>query len=122
MNFNDYQEKAKTTAMYIEGIKKQFPNLSEEIYHIIGISYVGLGLGECGEVQNKIKKIIRDDNCIITEEKRKDIKKELGDILWYVANTASEFNIFLNDIAEENIEKLFSRKERGVIQGSGDNR
>jgi NTP pyrophosphatase (non-canonical NTP hydrolase) len=86
------------------------------------LAYVGLGLGEAGEVQGKIKKILRDDDGIITDEKRLEIAKELGDLLWYVARTAEELGYELGGIAQKNVDKLQSRKERGVIGGSGDNR
>lgn len=108
MNFNEYQELAFETAIY--------PNKGNNIY------YPALGLGECGEVQGKIKKIMRDDNGIVTEEKRNAIKNELGDVLWYIAALSKELNIEMNDIAITNIEKLRSRKERNVLTGSGDNR
>ncbi|NQV89964.1 nucleoside triphosphate pyrophosphohydrolase family protein [Candidatus Uhrbacteria bacterium] len=109
MEFTQYQEKAQTTA--------QYPNIGKNPY------YPALGLGgETGEVLNKIKKIMRDHDGIITDEFRADLKKELGDVLWYVSALASELDLDLNDIAEANIEKLFSRKERGVLKGSGDNR
>lgn len=89
---------------------------------ILDIVYLALGLGETGEVQGKIKKILRDDNQIISDEKREAIAAELGDVLWYVAVLAAELDLQLEDIANGNIAKLASRKQRGVIQGSGDNR
>ena len=122
MNFNEYQEKAKTTALYLDGIKKEFPDLPQKIYKLLGISYVSNGLGETGEVQGKIKKIIRDSNGNITEEHKKEIGKELGDVIWYVSQMCEELGISFQDVAEGNIEKLFSRKERNVLKGSGDNR
>ena len=88
----------------------------------LALAYVALGLGEAGEVQGKIKKILRDDNGVLTKEKRDAIGKELGDLLWYVARTASEISMLLDDVAEINIHKLKDRAERGVLGGSGDNR
>ena len=109
MNFQEYQEKAWTTAIY--------PNKGKNI------TYPALGLGgEAGEVLEKIKKIIRDDNFEITQEKKQELIKEIGDVLWYLAAIASELKIDLNEIAEQNISKLFSRKERNTLHGSGDNR
>lgn len=109
MKLSDYQKMAKTTALY--------PNAASNLY------YPALGLGgETGEVLNKVKKIMRDHDGQITDEFRESLKNELGDVLWYVAALASELKLDLNDIAQANIEKLFSRKERGVIQGSGDDR
>jgi len=109
MNFNEYQIKARETAVY--------PNINNNfIYPTLGL------VGEAGEVAEKIKKVIRDNNGTISEEKKEEIKKELGDVLWYIANLAKELNIDLDDIAQGNIEKLFSRMERNKIHGDGDNR
>ncbi len=109
MTFDDYQKKSKTTAIY--------PNQGQNlVYTVLGL------VGESGEVAEKVKKIIRDLGGEITDEKREEIKKELGDVLWYLAQTATELGLSLDDIARTNIEKLLSRKERGVLSGSGDNR
>lgn len=87
----------------------------------IGIAYTSLGLvGEAGEIANKTKKILRGD--YDTESIRDDLAAELGDVLWYLAVVAHEFGLSLNDIGQANLTKLASRKARGVIQGSGDNR
>lgn len=122
MTFNEYQAKASTTAMYLNKIKELNPDLSENIQSILGLSYASLGLGEAGEVQGKVKKIIRDAGGNITDDVKKEISKELGDILWYISAMCGELGIEMDYVAEQNIEKLFSRKERGVITGSGDNR
>lgn len=109
MDFNEYQVESRKTAIY--------PNIgSNFIYPALGLA------GEVGEVCEKIKKIIRDKNSIISDEDRDSIKKEVGDILWYISNLAYEFNIEMNDIALTNIAKLKSRQDRGKLQGSGDNR
>ena len=108
MNFNEYQQQAFSTAMY--------PQKGANPY------YPALGLGECGEVQGKVKKIMRDDGGVITDEKRQAIKDELGDVMWYVAVLAIEMGLTLQDIADSNVKKLLDRKNRGVITGSGDNR
>lgn len=109
MTFEDYQKESRRTAIY--------PNKDKNfIYPTLGLA------GEAGEVAEKIKKILRDDGGVISEEKRREIKKELGDVLWYVAQIATEINLSLDEIAVANIDKLFSRLERGQIKGSGDNR
>ncbi len=79
-------------------------------------------VGETGEVADKIKKVIRDDGGILSEEKRRDIEKELGDVLWYIANLAIELDLSLDEIALKNLDKLKDRWDRGVLHGSGDNR
>lgn len=109
MEFNDYQKKAWETAIYPR--KKN------------NLEYPALGLGgETGEVLEKIKKIIRDDNQEITDEKRQELKKELGDVFWYLAAIATELNIELEEVINLNIKKLNSRKQRNQLHGSGDNR
>ncbi len=109
MTFKEYQEKSRQTAIY-PGKGTNF------IYPTLGL------VGEAGEVAEKIKKTMRDDNGILTDEKKEELKKELGDVLWYLSQLSTEIGASLEDIAKMNIEKLFSRKERGVLSGSGDNR
>ncbi|WKZ25643.1 MAG: nucleoside triphosphate pyrophosphohydrolase family protein [bacterium] len=108
-DFDEYQKFCKSTAVYPK-IGKSF------VYPLIGLQ------GEVGEVSEKIKKLFRDDKGILTKEKKVEITKELGDVLWYVSQLSTEFNLRLSDIVKGNIEKLSSRKERGKIHGSGDNR
>lgn len=87
------------------------------------IVYPTLGLlNEAGEVAGKIKKIFRDREGVITDADRQELKKELGDVLWYLTQVASELDLTMQEIAEANIEKLYSRLDRGVIGGSGDER
>lgn len=88
----------------------------------LALAYVGLGLGEAGEIQGKIKKVLRDDGGTITDAARIAIAKELGDLLWYVARASSEIDIPLEVIAQMNLNKLSDRAERGVLGGSGDDR
>ncbi len=109
MDFNEYQTKARATAKY--------PTIGH------GVVYPTLGLAnEAGEVAGKIKKVFRDKGGEISEETREALKAELGDVLWYLAQTAAELNLPLNDIAEANLAKLLDRQARGKIQGDGDNR
>ena len=109
MDFNQYQIKARETAIY--------PNVGDNLW------YPGLGLaGESGEVAEKIKKIYRDFDGITTPEKRKEIVKELGDVLWYVSNIASEIEVDLDTVARLNLEKLAKRTIENKVHGEGDNR
>lgn len=109
MNFNEYQEKSRKTAKY--------PAIG---HHVI---YPTLGLvNEAGEVAGKIKKVFRDKDGEINTETKSALKAELGDVLWYLAQVATELDLTLDEIAEYNIEKLYSRLERGTIKGDGDNR
>jgi len=86
------------------------------------IWYPTLGLGEAGEVANQVKKIYRDDGGVLTEERKARIKKELGDVLWYMAAIATDIGVSLTDIAADNLAKLYARKDRGTICGAGDER
>jgi NTP pyrophosphatase (non-canonical NTP hydrolase) len=109
MDCNEYQKQARKTAIY--------PSLGNNLYYPV------LGLcGEAGEVAEKVKKIIRDRDGHLSEESRAAIAVELGDVLWYIANAASELGLSLNEIAKENLRKLSSRKKRKVLKGSGDDR
>jgi NTP pyrophosphatase (non-canonical NTP hydrolase) len=109
MNFNDYQTKSRHTAKY--------PAIGHPVI------YPTLGLvNEAGEVAGKIKKVFRDKEGQISEETREALKAELGDVLWYVAQVATELNLSLDEIAEYNIDKLYDRLQRGKISGDGDNR
>ncbi|PIP73847.1 MAG: hypothetical protein COW88_00640 [Candidatus Lloydbacteria bacterium CG22_combo_CG10-13_8_21_14_all_47_15] len=109
MNFSEYQDKAKETALYPE-IGKRF------VYPALGL------VNEAGEVAGKIKKVFRDDGSVLTEKKRDELAYELGDVLWYVSALATELGLSLDDIAGKNIEKLVLRKKRGTISGDGDYR
>ena len=111
-SFDEYQSWSKETAVYPAGHEKE------------KCAYLALGLvGESGEVAEKIKKFLRgDDGETLSEERREDIKKELGDVLWYMARLSDELNIKLSDIAQLNHDKLVSRKKRSQIKGSGDDR
>lgn len=109
MNFNDYQTKSLKTAGY--------PAIGHPVI------YPTLGLvNEAGEVAGKIKKVFRDKEGQINEETREELKAELGDVLWYIAQVATELDLSLDEIAEYNIAKLMDRLERGKIRGDGDHR
>jgi NTP pyrophosphatase (non-canonical NTP hydrolase) len=108
MELSEYQRASRATAEY-----------PREHW----LAYPALGLaGEAGEVAEHAKKAIRDDAGKVGEERREKISKELGDVLWYVAQIATELELDLDEIARENLEKLLSRQRRGVLSGSGDER
>ena len=109
MRLSDYQARSRATAVY--------PNAGSNLL------YPTLGLcGEAGEVAEKIKKMVRDDGGELSADRRDALAKELGDVLWYVAQLATEADLDLDDIAAANLEKLLSRQRRQVLQGSGDDR
>ncbi len=109
MQLSDYQQRSRATAVY--------PHAGENL------TYPALGLcGEAGECAEKVKKAIRDDDGVLSDERRAALAAELGDVLWYVAQLATEARLDLDEIAEDNLAKLLSRRDRGVLQGSGDAR
>ena len=90
---------------------------------LLGLLYCGLGTAEeAGEVAGKIKKVVRDNNGVVDDVQRERIKKEMGDVLWYLAGVAKELGINLGSVARDNILKLQGRRERGTIHGDGDDR
>lgn len=109
MDFTSYQTKSRRTAKY--------PAIGHPVI------YPTLGLAnEAGEVAGKVKKIFRDKSGVIGEVEREALKGELGDVLWYLAQVCTELEISLDEVAGHNIEKLYSRFERGAIGGDGDDR
>jgi NTP pyrophosphatase (non-canonical NTP hydrolase) len=109
VNLNDYQRAALRTAAPREK--------HNELFHLL------LGLvGETGEIAEKAKKIVRDNESDFSQWDTEDLKKELGDTLWYVAVIADYFDLALEDVAALNISKLADRRTRGVLGGSGDDR
>ena len=109
MTFEEYQKLSRETAIYPDK-DKNF------IYPTLGLA------GEAGEVAEKIKKVLRDKNGIVDDETKKELLKELGDVLWYISQLSAELGLSLEEIASLNLEKLNSRKERDMLHGSGDNR
>lgn len=108
MTINEYQEAALTTAVYPEDKR---------------IIYPALGMcGEAGEVADKVKKVIRDNNQNFDTARKIEIAYEIGDVLWYCATMAHDIGFTLEAVAQMNIDKLASRQKRGKLGGSGDNR
>ena len=110
MNFDEYQEKAKSFALTDEKLSKR----DRMAIWTLGIT------GESGEVADHLKKALRGD-CSI-QDKKEDLIKEIGDVMWYGALLADELGVSLEEVAKININKLSSRKMRGKMMGSGDNR
>jgi NTP pyrophosphatase (non-canonical NTP hydrolase) len=107
MTFDDYQKKALSTAID-EG--------SELEQRVLGL------VGESGEIADKVKKWYRDQAGDMAKLDKKELAKELGDVLWYVAAFADFLGYSLDAVAQDNLAKLASRKDRKMIAGSGDNR
>lgn len=108
MTFETYEEIALSTKAYGSG--------QEIIYPTLGLN------GEAGEVAEKVKKALRDENGVFSKERKEEIIKELGDCLWYINAIANDLGSTLSNVAQVNIDKLVSRRTRGQIHGDGDNR
>ena len=120
--FNEYQKEAVKYKISLDKFLEEHPDTPKDVIELLAVAYDGLGLGEAGEVQGKIKKIIRDNGGLITKEAKYEIAKELGDTLYYIASMADNLGIPLEDIATMSVDKIHDRYSRGVLRGSGDNR
>ncbi len=110
MKFSDYQQKAPDTAIHHPD------SLMDQSIWAMGIA------GEAGEVIEKWKKIVAYKDGVVSAQDKQELAKELGDVLWYISLFADSLGLKLEDIASKNLEKLASRKARGVTKGAGDNR
>lgn len=108
LTLNEYQQIALETAVY--------PKEYNIVYPALGMA------GEAGEVADKVKKVIRDNNADFTSKKCEEIALEIGDVMWYCAVLADRIGYRLDTIAGMNNRKLHSRQLRGKLGGSGDNR
>lgn len=115
MQFSDYSSQALSTDTF-DSTKPKDPGSHAFLSKVLGLT------GEAGEVAEKMKKILRDKDGVMSEEDKKEFIKELGDILWYINSTAVYLGYSLDDVARANLDKVLSRKARGVSHGSGDNR
>lgn len=110
MDLNTYQSHAKQTAIYPHAHSSNDD----------AITYTVLGaVGEAGELANSWKKAMRDREPTLAKEQ---LRYELGDVLWYIANLAAELGMTLEQVAQCNIDKLRDRQARGRLTGSGDKR
>jgi len=113
MHIQDYSTAAMTSLLDGHEYGDISPQMME---HILGF------VGESGEIAEKFKKILRDNKGKLTPENKAELIKELGDVLWYINALAHSLDSDLEDVAKKNLEKITSRKARGVTRGSGDNR
>lgn len=117
MELNEYLKGAISTAIFPlripDGADREFA----------GLLYCACKLnGEAGEVAEHIGKALRDDKGHITSERKLKLISELGDVLWYLAALADLLGVEFDYVARMNLEKLESRKQRGVLGGSGSDR
>lgn len=108
MTLDEYQQRALST------------NINHGT-HVFFDRMFGL-VGEAGELADKVKKWIRDDKADMAKLNKEDFIDELGDVLWYVATLAETVDFSLDEVAQRNLDKLASRKQRGKLSGSGDKR
>ncbi len=120
MEFDEYQKQAQTTDLGFENMgevmRTHSYNVPEFIDKVLGL------VGESGEFADKIKKIMRDKRGEFTDEERVEALKELGDVLWYIAEISAYLDTPMSELAKMNLDKLASRKARGTLVGAGDNR
>lgn len=109
MDLDEYQRSAGSFAIY----PRAGDNL---VYPVLGLT------GEAGEVADSVKRIMRDDGDTLTAARRSQLAGELGDVLWYVSQVASELDLRLSDVAEANLDKLRDRAARDVVRGQGSDR
>lgn len=113
MQLHEYSEKALTTLTGDHDLKDIDAKLLGQVFGLVG---------ESGEVAEKFKKLIRDKQGALSQEDKDELVKELGDILWYVNSVAHLLGSDIEEVATRNLDKLASRKQRGKLHGSGDNR
>lgn len=116
MTFDEYQKAVQSTNLTPGNLKDD---------GVLSVTFMDkvLGLvGESGEFADKVKKILRDDNGKLSGEKHDLLKKELGDVMWYVSTLADLLDTSIGEVAELNVQKLADRKKRGTLSGSGDKR
>jgi NTP pyrophosphatase (non-canonical NTP hydrolase) len=110
MDLDEYQKLAARTADHTTDMQFRL------MYHALGLG------GETGEVLEKIKKVIRNDAGVMSDEKRAQIIMEMGDVLWYLSQLAKVLDVPFSEVAHANIKKLADRAERNVIKSEGDTR
>lgn len=106
--YGDYQEESKKTRL------ETHTNDHPIIYPLLGL------VNEVGEVAGKVKKVFRDREGVFDSETVRAIQDEMGDVLWYFTQVCSDLGIKIDDVAQHNLDKLFSRKDRNTLRGSGD--
>ena len=113
MNIQDYSDAAISTDLFDQTEAIDSHAMLEKVFGLVG---------EAGEVAEKFKKLLRDKDGKATDDDKKELAKELGDVLWYVNSVGMYLGFSLDEIAQMNLDKVLSRKARGKTKGSGDNR
>ena len=114
MKMQQYSDIAASTAFY--------PDCDLGTVAAVTYTVVGLG-GEVGELQNKLKKVLRDEGGgHQPPTARMDLLDEAGDVLWYLDRLVHELGSTLAEVADANLGKLLTRQVNGTLSGSGDHR
>lgn len=130
LTFDDYEKDVIVNRIYDANIQKFIDTLNipeeenrQRLKKLLCFFYTTFGLlGEAGEIAEKVKKMLRDGSFEIGSNEKDLLLKEKGDVLWYIADGAQNLGSNLGEVAQLNMDKLRSRRERDVLQGSGDNR
>jgi NTP pyrophosphatase (non-canonical NTP hydrolase) len=113
MTIEEYQSQAITTLVSDHSYGDLSAQLISQLFGLVG---------ESGEVAEKVKKLLRDKQGNLSNEDKAELLKELGDILWYINSVSHLLGSSLEEVAQANLDKVLSRKSRGVTKGNGDNR
>ena len=113
MTIEEYQSQAITTLVSDHSYGDLSAQLISQLFGLVG---------ESGEVAEKVKKLLRDKQGNLSNEDKAELLKELGDILWYINSVSHLLGSSLEEVAQANLDKVLSRKSRGVTKGQGDNR
>lgn len=131
LTLDSYQEAAHATSLVREGADSLWDRITDQerddqyaaFLDYRSLSYVTLKLnGEAGEVAELIGKALRDDSGVITMERSAKLEKEVGDVLWYVAEICTIMGWSLSELASKNLQKLAKRQSDGTLKGDGSNR
>lgn len=114
MRLDEYSQAAISTLLSEHGLSEDMtPTLLSQVFGLVG---------ESGEVAEKFKKLIRDKQGVISEPDKQEVLKELGEVLWYINSISNQLGSSLEEVAQINLDKVLSRKQRNQTGGSGDNR
>lgn len=130
LTFNQYQEATNEYDVYSDAIRRyvdtlEIPNelKAANLRQLLGLLYTGLGMAsEVGEFTGKLKKVLRDADGELDVENLAALRKENGDVTWYVAQAFKKLGTEFGDGAQQNLDNLAARKTKGTLHGSGDNR
>lgn len=129
LTLDEYQETAHASSIYGNGINdfldriKDYEVGEEALTDYLSLSYATLKLnGEAGEVAELIGKALRDDGGVISMERSAKLEKEVGDVLWYVAEICTIMGWSFSELASKNLQKLAKRKDDGTLKGDGSDR